>query len=227
MKKLLLGLIAIFAFNVSGNAQSNTKNPFDYVGSIHNQIIKEYLKVHTGNQSTQEICGLIQTIANKNPEYLKLKENAIDFHLIETSSNDFKNKFQNVINGVDASEIAKTEMQILVDYMFTVGFSTQKTTYTDFYNHIVAFENKILANKNLSDKDKKTILSGSSTARFSGFLWIEKVPQNEVTAKRGWFAWAIIGAADVVGTLAGGGVNVGTGAAASGTAYTLTAPDKK
>jgi hypothetical protein len=227
MKKLLFGLIATVMFGFVGNAQSNSKNEYDYVGKTHNEILNEFLKDYDKNLSIQEICTKIQSIANKNQTYLSLKEPKIDYRFIENSKDDFTNKFKNVINNTTASSTAKNEMQSLIDYMYTLAFSSSKPEYKDFYNYVLNFESKIISNSSLSASDKKLILSGTSTARFSAFLWSQKIQQTEVNSRRPWWAWAIVGVADVAGAFGGGVANVGTAAAASGGAYTMTDPDKK
>lgn len=227
MKKFIFGLTALVTIGFSGNAQQNNQNEFDYVGKIHNEIVNQFLVNYDSSLSIQQICAKVQSIANENQSYLALKESTINYHLIENSKDDFTNNFRNVINSTNASTHAKQEMQVLIDYMFELGFATQKPTFDNFYSYVVAFESKIKKDTKLNNADKKLILSSTSTARYSGYLWYNKIQQTEISSKRAWWNWVVVGVADVAGTFIGGGVNVGTGAGASSAAFTLTDPGKK
>jgi len=218
--------LVITSLSVCAQQPANSRNPFDNAGRIHNQLVEEYLRRYpSGHQGINEAATAMQAIANNNAEYRGLNESPIDARAIEAGAPDIKNNFRNVVNKVKVSASAKTEIQSLIDHMFTIADGT--SGQAEFHRYVLAYEDRVLANRTFSEQDKKVILSVSSVARYSTSLWSRTLPATQAAQSRRWFHWVIIGAADAVGTLAGGGVNVGTGAAASGAAYTMTNPDGK
>lgn len=220
--------LVITSLSVYAQQPANSRNPFDNAGRIHNQLVEEYLRrFPSGHQGINEVATAMQTIANNNADYRGLGESPIDARAIEAGAADITNNFRKVVSNAKVSAAAKTEIQSLLDHMFTVADGT--SGYAEFHRYVLAYEDRAIANRALSEQDKKVVLSLSSVARYSTSLWNRVVPttQQESTQRRRWYHWAIIGVADVAGTLAGGGVNVGTGAAASGGAYTMTNPNAK
>lgn len=212
---------------------SNPKNKFDYVGDIHNQIVSVYVeKYGREKKSTDEICKIIQEIAINNENLQKLpdaKENSkVDCDLIKKGIEDFPNQFKNIVESFNISTKAKSKLQELIDYNFDIAFKIENTSYEEYHKHIIEYENDIIENENeFNKKDIATLLSSSSTARYSAYFWkkeIDELQTSNSTAKRKWWQWAIIGVADVVG-VAGGGI--ATGASASTAAYTITNPKGK
>jgi len=210
---------------------SNPKNKFDYVGDIHNQIIFVYVKKYgREKKSTDEICKIIQEIAINNENLQKLpdaKENSkVDCDLIKKGIEDFPNQFKNIVESFNISRKAKSKLQELIDYNFDVAFKIENTSYEEYHRHIIEYENDIIENV-YNKKDFATLLSSSSTARYSAYFWKKEIDELQTsisTTKRKWWQWAIIGVADIVG-VAGGGM--GTGAGASSAAYTMTNPNSK
>lgn len=219
--------LVITSLSVYAQQPANSRNPYDNAGRIHNQLVEEYLRRHpSGHPGINDVAAAMQAIANNNAEYRSLNETPINARAIETGAPDIKNNFRNVVSSVKVAASAKTEIQSLIDHMFTIADGT--SGYAEFHRYILAYEDRVLANRTFSEQDKKVILSVSSVARYSTSLWSRTLPATQEAAQsRRWFHWVIIGAADAIGTVAGGGVNVGTGAAASGAAYTMTNPDGK
>ena len=238
MKKVILGLIAM-AFSLFSNAQSNTKNKFDYVGKLHNEIVDTYLKNNFSYQNSEELCNQINEIASKNNNFISIvgSDNfKADSKTIDLGINDFKNYFKNIINNQPMSENGKQNSQKLVNYLFESGFSSNKVSYQELFDYIVSFENEIIISKNLTDLDKQVLLSSSSVARYSLYFWnnhFKNNNENQTTSSQGrsWWQWVIVGACDVAGGIAGApgspALAVTTAASASTAAYTMTNPKTK
>lgn len=207
---------------------SNPKNKFDYVGDIHNQIVSEYIsKYGREKRPTEEICQLIDDIASQNEDFQKRNLEKVDCEMIKKGVEDFNNQFKNIVNSLDISSAAKNKLQELIDYLFELAFKSENTSYSNYYDYVIKYETEVMNNEKFSKKDLKVLLSSSSTARYSVYLWKNELKESRTsntTTKRKWWQWAIIGAADIGGTAAGG---VSGGAAASTTAYTLTNPKGK
>ena len=52
MKKLIFGLLAAVLLGMSGNAQANQNNPFDYVGKQDNDVVNDYLSKYESEKLT-------------------------------------------------------------------------------------------------------------------------------------------------------------------------------
>lgn len=230
MKKLVFGFVVMLMFSQVSFGQTspaNSKNSYDNVGRLHNIILEEFLSKFAGKGLTvEQICSETEKIANNNQEFLSLKDEnykPIDVAMIKNASGDFKNNFKTVIDNSKLSAEGKLRAQELIDYIFSVGFNTQYTRYSDFYNYVVNYENKIMSNSKLTAEDKAAILSGSSTARYSIYFWDKRFGgsnQAGLTAKRGFWGSVIVGTCDVVGVVVGyleGGIDtaISTGTSAS------------
>lgn len=213
------------------NNPANPKNKFDYVGDIHNQIVSVYVqKYGRKERPVNEICLLTQEIASENEDIQKLPDAdaniKVDCDLIKKGIEDFTNQFENIVASFDISEAAKFKLQELINYNFEISFQVEDTEYSLYYNHVVEYEDSIINNDQYSKKDVKILLSASSTARYAGYYWKMELNETSLTTsaqRRKWWQWAIIGAADLAGAFEG----IGTAAAASGAAYTITNPEKK
>lgn len=109
-----------------------------------------------------------------------------------------------------------------------------KSEYNEVYDFIINLEDKIIEDKKINDKDLKILLGGTSIGRYSCFFWNEIEFNNTINKnsdKRPFWNWLVIGAADVIGGIAGGTVNfasaISTGGGASNVANTLTNPKNK
>lgn len=219
MKKLVFGLIATVALTSISFAQSNSKNPHDSFGKLHNEVVAVYQAQYAGKGlSMAETCAQTEKIVNQNAAIVALnggKYVKVNTELIVESSGDFKNQFVNVINNSKLSGEGKLRAQELLNYMFTIAFTEQYTTYDAFYSHIVEFENSILSNSKLTAADKTSILCGTSTARYSIHFWNKQyggANQPNTVAKRGFWGSLIVGICDVGGAVVGyleGGVATG------------------
>ncbi len=138
MKKLVFGLIAV-AFSLISNAQSNSKNDFDYVGKFHNEIVDTYLKNNLSFSSTSDLCSKINDLASKNKNFISIigRDNyKVDSKVIDNGISDFKNYFKNTINNQPISVNAKQDLQNLVNYLFEKGFSKSDISYEELFNYI-------------------------------------------------------------------------------------------
>lgn len=238
MKKIIFGLIAT-VFSFISYSQSNSKNEFDYVGRLHNELVDTYLKNNYSYKTNDELCKQINDIASKNKNFISMvgsNNYQFDAKIIDNGIIDFKNYFKNTINSQPLSEIGKQNSQKLVNYLFEKSFSKNNVTYKELFDYIVNYEDDILKNTNLSKLDKQILLSSSSVARYSLFFWdnhFNKNSSSQTTSSEGrsWWQWVVIGVCDVGGAIAGAAVNPGVavtaGSAASTAAYTMTNPKTK
>ncbi|MBG6129765.1 hypothetical protein IWQ47_000933 [Aquimarina sp. EL_43] len=222
------------------NGSEDSKNPYNYVGEIHNEIVNAFVINHSNEKlDVDEIVAVVENLANVNQNFLRIKDEEytpVDSSIILKGANDFENNFHTIINSLDLSSQAKDKLVTVVDYLFDKAYSSREPNLEDVQKNLIKFENDILSNKGFNELEKRTILSAISTARYSTCYWYNyygaiKVADNSITKKRKWWQWLIVGVADVGGAIAGsaGGpaTAVTTGASASTTAYNLTNPRNK
>ncbi|WP_074406378.1 MULTISPECIES: hypothetical protein [Aquimarina] len=211
---------------------ADSKNPYNYVGEIHNEILNEFVLNYSGKRlSVDEIVSIVEGLANENPRFLSIKdeEAPVDPSDILRGIDDFGNNFHNIINDLRLSSRAKNDLKVLIDYLFDNAYSEREPNFDTVQGDLIRFENNALQNKDYTREERKTILSAISTARYSTCYWYNyyssiRVADNSLAKKRKWWQWLIVAAADVGGTMAG---TIATGVTASSTAYTYTNPDNK
>ncbi len=211
---------------------ADSKNPYNYVGKIHNEILNEFVLNYSGKRlSVDEIVSAVEAIANKNVNFLNIKdeESPVDPSDILKGIDDFGNNFHNIINDLKLSEQAKKELKVIADYLFDSAYSEREPSFDSVQKDLLQFEKDALENRDYNKLERKTILSAISTAKYSTCYWYNyygsvRVRDNSNARKRKWWQWVIVAAADVGGTMVG---TVATGVTASATAYTYTDPDGK
>lgn len=144
---------------------------------------------------------------------------------------------------MNISSQAKIKMSELINYFFTKANQSISPSLEEVDNYFVSFENEIIDSNLYSSNDKRTLLSAISTARYSSCFWynyyeVASNSNSNVTSKRTWWQWLIVGAADALGAAVGsipatatagvaGAAIVGAAAVASTAAYTMTNPNTK
>lgn len=199
MKKLVFGLMSIILFTFSGNAQENSKNKYDYVGSLHNEILGELVtKYDVAKMSLPEIEEKVKIIALSNKNYTERFKDAPYVSLsekdIQNGIADYPNKFVNIVNKSNVSEEAKEKLNELISHLLENG---EQMSSKELFNYIVSFEDKVIES-NLKEEEKGLILSATSVARYSNYFWTVKEPVKSSTSR----FWHWFG--DLLGGVAGG-----------------------
>lgn len=238
--------VALRNINISCNLVLNDQNQYNYVGQIHNEILTSYLSIYEDDTTDVNlIIERINEIANNNANFIAIKDSSycpIEDSIIISGANDFENQFSNVISNFNVSNQVKNKLSELINYFFTKANQTNVPTLREVDNYFINFENEVINNNYYTLNDKRTLLSAISTARYSSCFWyyyldVENSSMRE-QAKRKWWQWAIVGAADVLGAAIGsipatatagvaGATIVTAASAASTAAFTMTNPNNK
>lgn len=212
MKNIFFSLIAI-VISTTTYSQENPKNEFDYLGKIHNEVILEFIKVNS-----KPALSIDQVLTNVKPvilsnstykqkfgsQYSNLKEDEIRKYMP-----DIANNFSTLVNDQKISSDAKKLLDELLSYI------NNTSDYNTILKNVITFEDKVL-NYDILKSEKELILSSSSIARYSSYLWLVQKPKtpNDTTESRGRGFWIIL--ADVGGGILGaGGGYAGVAACAS------------
>jgi hypothetical protein len=194
---------------------SNSKNEFDYVGQIHNQIVSAFVETTEGEKLTNtEVLEKVKSITLANDDYKKLFE-AEYYELAEEHVNeglkDFPNEFRNMIDSFAITSKAKTIFNELLSNTFEI--ENTEISFAKYRDYVLSLEDFILNKSTLEKREKDVILCSTSVARYSSYLWVGSNPQPEAKKHLGWVI-----AGDVVGGILGGifGGVVGAISGASG-----------
>ncbi|MCL2597019.1 MAG: hypothetical protein FWD66_05045 [Paludibacter sp.] len=207
----ILTISLILSTNVAFG-QANRENQYDYVGRLHNEILKEAYKVSSKSSSYDEVCKVVNSICDKNAEFKRVTSGSnyrTDAKFVETALSDYSQQFKNVISNSKLSDNAKTYAQNLINYMFDMAKSKEEPKYEDVYNKICGFEKDILQDVKLNETDKVTLLGGTSVARYSTYLWnvenpLEPTNPLEPAKIKGFWRWIATAVGDAVGAISGG-----------------------
>jgi hypothetical protein len=224
MKKLLFGLIATVMFGFAGNAQESSKNPYDYAGKIHNDVLDVFFKkYYKPKMSFDEISQITKKLFLNNDDFIKYfgendysKINFTKDYMNETIK-DLPNQFKNIISKYSQDE----NLNLYLNEYIRGVLKFMNDDYPEkmVYNYVIEFEDIILKSS-LNEEQKKQILISTSITRFSNYYW----NNSGVTSfKRGWLADAIGG---IIGGVVGSiiepgygtyaGAVIGAGAASGG-----------
>ncbi|WP_298397323.1 hypothetical protein [Flavobacterium sp.] len=215
MKKLFFGLIATVMFGFVGNAQSNSKNEYDYLGVIHNEVLSEFFKqFKTPNMSIEEILTKIKPVVLENQKYKSKfgsKYYAITTNQVKQYMPDIANNFNTLVDDQKLSFEAKEFLKELLNSF------EGATDFDKIYKNVISLEDRIIASK-ISNSEKEFVLGATSIARYSSYLWLVENPNptftNSLSGRFRW--WSIV--ADIAGGvlgIPGGAAGIAAGAVAT------------
>lgn len=227
MIKLVFGLIAtVFLTTFSfGQSPANSKNSYDYIGVIHNEVITEFFKNNnTPNMSIEDILKKAEPIILANDLYKSKfgnKYSSISAEEIKTYMPDISNNFSGLVKDANISDDAKSMLNNLLSSL------SGATDFDKVYQDVISLEDDVIKS-NLSDSEKELVLCSCSVARYSSYHWLVENPKptfgNSLSARWRW--WTIV--ADVAGGILGapGGI-AGIGAGAVGASLVSEAISNK
>lgn len=228
-----------------------SQNPYNYVGKIHNQILDIIMNdplVVSGDASIEYIQSLsiqygkellVENAVTSRAEVDSLEEEYVFLteEQVLAILEDCDNNLENLISQLDFSEDLKTDLQNLMNFVFTVDddadITVEQIQDSIAYFETLFMEKAILQENYVEAIHQESVLSGTSTLSYSIEYWDTEILEDDLNddsyddinyAKlKVWqkFAVAAVDAvAAAAGTLVatpGGGAVLG--AAASALAY--------
>lgn len=185
----------------------NSSNPYDYFGKAHYDGILYICKKTNDYQGTraQRSAAL--------DEFLQSQPSHVTRGVTESSLSDeeLMKVFQQSKEGrilVDSANTSREMTSALGRYsqlLRNLYAAESFITYAALKDSVVAFENVILKNGQLTPFEKERLLKSTSTLRYSALQW-EGYVQDVLAprATRGWkiFRWLRIAGADAIGVFA-------------------------
>jgi len=204
---------------------SNSNNPFDCCGLLHNKALRISLdklaeypsevsfdeRISVACQAVQQVLleeGIIQTRSTVNFE-----DDEELIALVQFLMEDMENNYENFIEALGLDAYTKEQLHYLFRTVIAMA-EYEDITADDVFDEVVAFETKVLNNTiPIPINDREYVLSGTSTLRYSLSFWADEMDMSAATRGKKWWQWLIIGAADALGYFApGGGIMAAVGA---------------
>ena len=219
---------------------ANSNNPYDSAGILHNNGLdyvierRESIPPCDTNEYKVVLDSLLSayntSIQSTAPSYINTNDPT-------TLQNDFWNstRFLGPSGTMDYYSVPTAVKNPVLDILNIVKLSLNNYSSQQVVDSIKNYETTIINNLNLTTLQKKKILVAASVARYSFVYWTDMISDTSNLWFGKWFhcnnflkngtgfpnrileysdeykAGAVV-AADVVGTLAGGGCNVAAGA---------------
>lgn len=154
----------------------NPENVYDYAGKLHNDLLETYLAGNYQYSTIAQISEQVEAIAAANSEValLNLEPNLpADLEEIQEIINNPQAKLDEAIANSSMTSAAKNS---LTGFM-NATLLWENEAYGVIYQSIVSYESSVMGNSNLSDEDKRIILTTSSIVRYS--LYYDTQPPHD------------------------------------------------
>lgn len=142
----------------------NVNNQYDFLGELHAQILEDYLELNNIPSPVDDVVNDVDDIAENNTVFNTISNDytgLITTKVIWIVQNAYNP--ENIVYNMNMTGKGKTELLDFVNLLY--DFESKPYTYV--YDTIVNFENKILNDITINASDKQTILTATSTARYS------------------------------------------------------------
>lgn len=158
---------------------SNSANPYDIAGQLHNELYEAYYADDSLSTSVTGISSRVVMIAQENdsfvslagPNYSFLSNNRINYILANIDSCTSE-----VMDTSLTTAEAKTSLSAFISSLLVLCESEED--YGIIYQFMIAYENDILTNSTLTNSDKMIILTTTSIARHSVYERKKKPKAN-------------------------------------------------
>ncbi|KQB39835.1 hypothetical protein RC62_1529 [Flavobacterium aquidurense] len=183
--------------NLSGlSGPENNTNPYDSVGRLHNEVLEIYLS-HTfdnalsTNTLTEDIMNEIQSITSSNTiNIVEDCRSPFAYNTINALVTNPQNSAFDIIQNSVLTSSGKTSLTTFIDSV--TGINSE--SYQDVYDFIKSYESEILSSTDLTNQDKRIILTTSSIVRYS--VYYDMVKDRDWDTSVGNFIGGTVGALD-------------------------------
>lgn len=158
---------------------ANPDNVYDNAGQLHNAIFETYYSGSPLPGSIDSIAVLAESIGSANSPFQALKGSGY----VPVSPTRVAYIISHQSTCVDeiltASSLSTESKLSLADFIddVTALYATE-ADYETIYNFIVSYETAVIQNSQMTQGDKKIILTTSSIARYTTYMGRKKPKQN-------------------------------------------------
>lgn len=199
----------------SGNKWSlvaNRENPYDDAGLKHNRIVDEFFKSEqfrsfkeSGNKNSSAEVKRFFDISCKKDKFYCLNSpgpyNPIPdmdwlIKTVETKRDPLR-----ILSELKASKSVETYTREVLT--LTKNLSRNRELTKETFNSFLAFEKRVLADRKLTEEDRKKVLMISSVGRYSAFYWKRFRDENPSPVSAKPIDWDEVVGVDSVCAIAG------------------------
>ncbi len=157
----------------------NDANPHDEVGWLYNELFDTYYTNGNLGDSVSQIATQVQTIADANTSFNSIKGSP--YHNVSSTRVQYlldhpTTCVTDVISASSMSTVGKSSLANFINF-FIVFLGTESDCDV-IYQKVVAYENEVLLNTSLTEKDKQIIFTTTSVIRHSAYRARKKPKKN-------------------------------------------------
>jgi hypothetical protein len=142
----------------------NPYNEYDFLGKIHAEILNDCNENYFMSTDLPDIITDVETIAISNANFTEIQN---DYHGLDPDRVEWVSENamlpEDIIAALDMSTAGKA---MFIDFTELLEVA-HSLAYNQLYSRIVAYENDVINNTDLTETDKQIILIAASTARYS------------------------------------------------------------
>ncbi len=143
---------------------SNSLNPYDSVGNLHNEIVDIYLSANHTHTSVEDINDEIQTLIMASTTVSDSSSLILPgTDVIADILSSPYTSLMDIIDNSDFTSYAKIQFADFVDSLMMMS----EEEYEDLYEFITLYESSVLIDIALNSNDKRIILTVTSLVRHS------------------------------------------------------------
>jgi len=173
----------------------NPLNPYDTIGERHNLILERVIPGLCAS-CKPDLNVASNAVLNATAQ-LKLSTPNRSFY--DTVSGTVTLNTDQLVSQLKCSNAAKDMLTRLFDIIKDTEITT--TDYTNLKVQIINVEDTTIANQNIGENDKATILSACSVARFSIYYWGYSNPPVKSYTLKGITKWIAAATSDIAGAV--------------------------
>lgn len=150
----------------------NKANPFDAQGRKYYDAIQLYLKNNKNPNSSEEITNQLGFISNFYNSNLTHKSSSlvITHEQVLLILSDPSNRLLEVVESCSISTESKAELLVFVQTLI----ARQNEQYSEIRDFIIAFDDAIIANTQINDDEKESILTVTSISSYALYAEYER-----------------------------------------------------
>ncbi|WP_339887733.1 hypothetical protein [uncultured Flavobacterium sp.] len=157
-------------FKFYEGSPSNILNPYDIVGQLHSELFTTYYESDSSETSLEAVTDRVALLANQNSGFVSLSGSSYSFTLEARLAYVMQYGSccsEGIIIKALESETAVISLTGFVNSV--ISLCNEENDFAAIYSFITLYEDEILASKNISEFDKKIILTTSSIVRFISY----------------------------------------------------------
>lgn len=165
---------------VADTLPMNSNNPYDNAGQLHDSLLQTYFSRESLPISLTGIITTATSIANENKGFQALfngkpyKFTAADRVAYIVSHHDTCQS--EIIDSVLTSNSAKSSLTDFINSLLLI--CETQDDYAVIYKYVVTYEDTVLRDTQLSEYDKRVMLTTSSISRYAAYARKKKPKKN-------------------------------------------------